>query len=271
MATTKAERDLRRNIAVHNRLARKYEKLHGEIFNDVEQSRLRSTLERALAEVQSGGDRIKAFDLGCGSGNLTGHLLALGVEVTAADVAEGFLELVRDRYRQASLRTHRLNGRDLADLPDQSFDLVATYSVLHHIPDYLAVCAELARVCSKGGVIIIDHEASPNVWESDDELERFRRDASRFDWGKYAKPINYIHRIRRMIDPKHSNEGDIHVWPDDHIEWDAIARVMLAHGCECIFQEDYLLYRKGYRADVFDRFRDRSADSRVMMFRRYAS
>jgi ubiquinone/menaquinone biosynthesis C-methylase UbiE len=270
MAASKAERDLNRNVAVHNRLARTYEKLHGEIFNDVEQARLRSTLERALDEVRSGSDRLKAFDLGCGSGNLTGHLLSLGLEVTAADVADGFLDLVRDRYGQARLRTYRLNGRDLSGIPDRSFDLVATYSVLHHIPDYLAACVELARVCRTGGVIVIDHEASPNVWQSDRELECFRRDVSRFDWSKYARPSNYVHRIRRIFDPKHSNEGDIHVWPDDHIEWDSITRVMRAQGCEAVFQQDYLLYRQSYRADVFDRFRNRCSDTRVMMFRRNA-
>jgi hypothetical protein len=128
----------------------------------------------------------------------------------------------------------------------------------------------MARVCRKGGIVVIDHEASPNVWRSDKELERFRRAASRFDWRKYTRPSNYVHRVRRMFDPKHANEGDIHVWPDDHIEWDAITQVMRDHGCECVLQQDYLLYREGYRPDVFEQYRDRCVDTRVMMFRRTA-
>src|SRR5205823_2480921 len=113
-----------------------------------------------------------------------------------------------------------------SELADQSFDLIATYSVLHHIPDYLAACAEMARLCRPGGVVVIDHEASPNVWQPDASLEQFRRDAPYFDWRKYLKPSNYVHRVRRVFDPKHANEGDIHVWPDDHIEWDRIVATM---------------------------------------------
>jgi ubiquinone/menaquinone biosynthesis C-methylase UbiE len=264
----KAGHDLKRNVAVHNRLARKYERIHGEIFNEIEQGRLRFLLRGALIEVRTGNKPVEALDMGCGSGNLTNHLLHLGAEVTAADVASGFLELVRSRNPERPLKTHLLNGRDLGGLRDQSFDLVATYSVLHHIPDYLAACAEMARVCRTGGVIVIDHEASPNIWRDDDVLSQFRREASRIDWRKYTRPSNYVHRVRRLFDGKYSNEGDIHVWPDDHIEWGSIVEVMQRCGCDPIVQEDYLLYRKLYRPDVYRRFIGRCADTRAMIFRR---
>jgi len=257
-----------RNKEVHDRIARRYEAIHGEIFNEVEQDRLRSLLGRALGEVRSGHSPLEALDMGCGSGNLTAHLLELGARVTAADVARGFLELVRSRHGRQRLTTHRLNGRDLAGLDDRSFDFVATYSVLHHIPDYLSACAEMARVCRPGGVILIDHEASPNVWEQDQALRQFRREAARCDWRKYVRPANYVHRVRRLFDSRYSNEGDIHVWPDDHIEWDAIRAVMQKNGCDLLFGDDYLLYRKLYRREVYERFKGRCADTRAMAFRR---
>jgi ubiquinone/menaquinone biosynthesis C-methylase UbiE len=268
MQSNKADRHVERNIAVHNRLARQYEKIHGEIFNLVEQQRLHSFLERAAAEVLTGHRPIEALDMGCGSGNLTGHLLELGARVTAADVASGFLNLVISRYGGNRLTTHRLNGHDLSEIPDRSFDLVATYSVLHHIPDYLSACAEMARVCRPGGVVVIDHEASPNVWKNDPELERFRREAARFDWRKYARPVNYTNRLRRLFDSRYSAEGDIHVWPDDHIEWESIADVMRRSGCETVLQEDYLLYRRNYRPSVYAEFAPDCADTRAMVFRR---
>src|SRR5437868_2937336 len=268
MNPAEPERDLRRNIAIHDRIARKYEVTHGEIFNHIEQEHLRSLLERAFAEVQTGHAPVRALDMGCGSGNLTRHLLDLGAEVTAADVSAGFLQLVRDRFPDLRLTTHRLNGRDLGEIPDCSFDLVATYSVLHHIPDYLSACAEMARVCREGGVVVMDHEASPNVWQGDAQLDRFRREATRFDWRKYLMPANYVHRARRLIDPRYSNEGDIHVWPDDHIEWDRIVEVIRGHGCEPLWQEDYLLYRRIYRPEVYERFKSDCADTRAMVLRR---
>ena len=157
---SRADRDIGRNVKVHNRIARKYDSIHGEIFNDVEQARLRSTLARALAAVTTRSTPVAALDFGCGSGNLTSHLLELGARVTAADVSAGCLDLVRSRYGAAALDTLLISGRDLESVDDAQFDVVATYSVLHHIPDYLAAVGEMARVCRVGGVVVIDHEAT---------------------------------------------------------------------------------------------------------------
>lgn len=268
MPSNEADREVDRNVAVHNRIALQYEKIHGEIFNAMEQQRLWSLLGRAAAEVRTGNKPIEALDMGCGSGNLTRHLLALGAQVTAADVAPGFLDLVTSRYGGERLKTHRLNGHDLGELADRSFDLVATYSVLHHIPDYLAACSEMARVCRTGGVVVIDHEASPNVWKGDAELERFRRKATRFDWRKYTRPANYAHRLRRLFNRRYSAEGDIHVWADDHIEWGSITEVMHRSGCEPVLEENYLLYRGNYWPNIYADFADHCVDTRAMVFRR---
>src|SRR3954449_7666976 len=112
---TQADRDIARNIAVHDRIARKYEARHGEIFNDVEQNRLRSALKAAKDAIRTDTRPLQAFDFGCGSGNLSSHLLALGFEVTAADVSPGFLSLVTSRYPQVT--SVLMNGRDLSNTP----------------------------------------------------------------------------------------------------------------------------------------------------------
>ena len=40
-----------------------------------------------------------------------------------------------------------------------------------------------------------------------------------------------IHRkSKRIFNPKYANEGDIHVWDDDHIEWDIIDKIMSEKG-----------------------------------------
>ncbi|MGH7593998.1 MAG: methyltransferase domain-containing protein [Gemmatimonadales bacterium] len=35
---------------------------------------------------------------------------------------------------------------NLSNVKDRSVDMVATYSVLHHVPDYLGILPELLRV-----------------------------------------------------------------------------------------------------------------------------
>ena len=189
---SQADRDIARNIAVHDRIARKYESRHGEIFNETEQNRLRSALAAAGQAVRTGANPARAFDFGCGSGNLTSHLLALGLEVTAADVSGGFLNLLQSRYPQVT--TVQMNGRDVSNIPDASFDLVATYSVLHHVPDYLAAVREMARICKPGGVVCIDHEQNERFWDRDPLYDRFQREAAQFDWRKYLRPMNYIYQ-----------------------------------------------------------------------------
>jgi ubiquinone/menaquinone biosynthesis C-methylase UbiE len=266
-----AQRQIARNVAVHDRVARKYDALHGEIFNDVEQARLTATLALARDSVRTGAERLAALDFGCGSGNLTRHLLDLGLEVTAADVSPGFLQLVESRYPTDRLKTLRMNGRDLSNVADESFDLIATYSVLHHIPDYLGAVAELARICKRGGVVMLDHEPTEEYWKGDPVYRAFRSAALRTDWRKFLNFTNYAHKIRRLFDPRWSNEGDIHVWPDDHIEWSRIKELMAGRGFEVVLEEDYLLYRKLYRREVYDRHVGRCTDTKVMIFRKCAA
>lgn len=51
--------------------------------------------------------------------------------------------------------------------------MVATYSVLHHVPDYLKIVDEFVRVLKPGGVIYIDHEVSPSYWEINDTYQSY--------------------------------------------------------------------------------------------------
>ena len=269
MPALDAQRQIDRNIRIHDRVATTYDRIHDEIFNTVEQSRLRAALERAKAALAIGTARPRALDFGCGSGNLTRHLLELGFEVVAADVSPRFLDLVERRFEGAPLTTCRIDGRGLGSLGDGSFDLAAAYSVLHHVPDYLAAVAEMARVTRPGGIVFIDHEHGPGYWRDDPQYREFVRRARRFDWRKFLVPHNYYGKLRRLLlDPKYSNEGDIHVWPDDHIEWDQVQSVAADGGCEPLFSEDYLVCRAGYRPEVYEQYRTRCTDMRVAAFRK---
>lgn len=270
-ATNQPSRAIARNVAIHDRVAQRYDALHGEIFNDIEQARLRAALAQAIGAVRTGATRVSALDFGCGSGNLSRHLLDMGAKVTAADVSRGFLDLVRSRYPSDHLSTLWMENGDSSQLADASFDLVATYSVLHHIPDYLGAVGEMARLCKPSGVLMIDHEASEGAWLGDPIYAEFRRAALKVDWRKYLTPANYLHRVRRVFDPRYSNEGDIHVWPDDHIEWSLIVAKLAGLGFEVVASDDYLLCRRLYRAEVYERFLDRCSDTRMMIFRKCAA
>lgn len=251
-----------------------YEKSHREIFNPVEQPRLRDALRRAVEAVQTGSKPLKALDYGCGSGNLTRHLVDLGVHAVCADVSDEYLEAVEKKFSGTGLvDTLEIGGADLAGVPDGCFDMVATYSVLHHVPDYLAIVREMCRVLKPGGVLYIDHEVTETYYERPAVYAEFLQSARpRVDWRRLASLVldvrGYIHILRRLANPRYKKEGDIHVWPDDHIQWDQIERTLVSQGFEILLKHDYLLYKAIYDLQVYNEYKDRCADERVLIARK---
>ena len=239
------------NGRIHNLIAPLYEARHAEIFNETEQRRIREQLGFALSGIGSGSATPRALDFGAGTGNLTRHLLDLGAVVVASDVSSGCLrELKAFAGGSGRLVLSLLNGRDLSQFADASFDLIAVYSVLHHVPDYLAIIDEFVRV-------YLDHEVCPSFWggpaqyrEYEGELVQ-RQLAERQGFGRYLLGIlrrrnrwRYLAaalylRLKKFDD----DEGDIHIHPDDHIEWGRI-RARLEPHCEVLRELDYLVCRE---------------------------
>jgi ubiquinone/menaquinone biosynthesis C-methylase UbiE len=251
-----------------------YEKAHREIFNAIEQQRLHSTLGEAVKAVQTGSQTLTALDYGCGSGNLTRHLVDLGVHTTSADVSDDFLRAVEKKFSGTGIvDTLKINGADLSGVPDARFDLIATYSVLHHVPDYLHIVEEMCRVTKPGGVLYIDHEVTESYYQRPPVYVEFLQKARpRVDWRRWVGLLRdvrgYIHILRRLANPRYKKEGDIHVWPDDHVEWDKIEQVLRSHGFETVFKRDYLLYKATYDLQVYHEYKDLCADERVLIARK---
>lgn len=272
MGRTLQDENIRFNILAHDKVARKYQRIHGEIYNDIEQGRLRQSLGAALKQVQSGAGRLTALDFGCGAGNLTAQLSSLGCDVIASDVSHGFLDLVTSRSYPTEVKPFLLNGRNLQGVADGAVDLVATYSVLHHVPDYLGIIAEFLRVLKKGGVLYLDHEHSEQFWGDPERQRGFElemRRSSKPDLRKYLRPTNYLDCIiRKFLNPRYRREGDIHVFADDRIEWDLIAKVIAENGGEVIAGHDYLLFKKQYDLAAYNRYRDSFRDMHLCVARK---
>jgi SAM-dependent methyltransferase len=267
------------NRSAHDRVAAVYDERHPEIFNDIEQARLAAVLARAMALAGQGrSEPVRALDVGCGTGNLTRQLLALGARVTAADLSPKLLAGIRKQFGGTGrVVTTELNGRDLAPIADCAFDLAVTYSVLHHVPDYAALVADMARVVRPGGVVLVDHERSDGSWTSAD-YRTFVAEAvirpPRRRWWYWFQPSRYWKRLRpilewrRWFDARWMPEGDLHIWPDDHVEWSRVERALAERGCAPVHSEEYLLYEPRYRRDVWESWRARCADMRLLIARR---
>ncbi len=159
------------NIAVHKFEAQYYELLHPEVYGRQEQQRITSTLKKIDKVIPS--NHKKALDFGAGTGNLTGKLLKMGYTVMAVDISPEMCAILKMRYK-AFLDAGKLNVVNLplenVDFEDEKFDLIACYSVLHHLPDYEGTLEMLSVLLKQGGVMYIDHEASPFYWENEPRL-----------------------------------------------------------------------------------------------------
>ena len=159
------------NVAVHRFEAKYYELLHPEVYNPQEQRRIVSTLNEIDNFISN--NRRRALDFGAGTGNLTDKLLSMGYDVTAVDISPEMCTILRKRYR-ACLENQKLVviNSSLEDMTFEKdeFDLIVCYSVLHHLPDYEESLQKLSVSLKRGGVMYIDHEASPFYWQNEDSL-----------------------------------------------------------------------------------------------------
>ncbi|MCH7557350.1 MAG: class I SAM-dependent methyltransferase [Planctomycetes bacterium] len=256
------------------RESNQYDHLHSEIFNPIEQERLGKALSTAIKTVRTNSKPLTALDYGSGSGNLTRHLIEAGIETVSADISDVFLVLIERNFSQTGLsKPLKINGEDLSGVANGRFDLVATYSVLHHVLDYLRIVKEMCRVLKPGGVIYIDHEVNESYYDRPKEYVEFLRKARPIiNFKRYLRLLfdvkGYKHIFRRIINPRYKKEGDIHVWPDDHIEWDKIEQLLIAEGLEIILKQDYLLYKNYYDVDVYNEYKDKCADERLLIARK---
>lgn len=256
------------NVAAHDKIAKKYESLHVEIYNEIEQQRLIEAVNDAVGRLPSRDSAPLVLDFGCGAGNLTKRFVDAGCDVIASDVSSEFLKLVRAQSANANVTTLKLNGQDLRELESESVDIVATYSVLHHIPDYLPIVREFARIVKPGGIIFIDHEKSSTYWSRLNEFRAAYKQMVMFpkQYAKFLRAENYrTWFVRRFVDSRYSPEGDIHVYADDHIEWDQIDALLVSEGFRLVRAEEYLLFRGDYSTAEYRVFSDRLHDTRLLI------
>ncbi|WP_019811776.1 class I SAM-dependent methyltransferase [Saccharomonospora halophila] len=100
----------------------------------------------------------RILDAGCGSGPLFAALRDQGADVTGIDASAGLLDQARRRLgNDADLRVVDL--RDPLPFPDGAFDDVMASLVLHYLEDWGPTLAELWRVLTTGGrlIVSVDH------------------------------------------------------------------------------------------------------------------
>jgi SAM-dependent methyltransferase len=97
---------------------------------------------------------LDVLDVGCGHGLIHPYLRGAGCRLTGIDVAESALQVARRRNPHANYDLY-----DGVRLPyaDESFDVLFTICVMHHVPpdQQVSFLSEACRVLRPGGTFVI--------------------------------------------------------------------------------------------------------------------
>ena len=101
---------------------------------------------------------MRVLEVGCGRGVGIEILLSLGAAyVTGFDLDPKMVALAQKRVAKYDDRARVFVGdAEAIDAPDATFDAVADYGIIHHIPNWPQALKEIARVLKPGGVFYFE-------------------------------------------------------------------------------------------------------------------
>jgi SAM-dependent methyltransferase len=107
------------------------------------------------------------LDVGCGTGALTGTILAETnpSRIVGVDSSEGFLDTARQRVPAATF--HVADAREIP-LPGNDFDVVVSGLVLNFVPEPRSAVAEMARLAKPGALV------ASYVWDYSEGMQLMR-------------------------------------------------------------------------------------------------
>lgn len=117
-------------------------------------------LEHHVPDASSPGRDLRVLDVGTGTAQIPLELCARGLplHVTAIDLAAHMLQLGQRNVIRSGFQSRiKLEHVDAKDLPygTGEFDWVISNSIIHHIPEPLAVLREMIRVLRTGGLLFV--------------------------------------------------------------------------------------------------------------------
>lgn len=124
--------------------------------------RLYATIDQHTADLR--GKTI--LDYGCGRGEMAMKYLRNGAsKVAAIDISEVYVEDLKHQAEQAGIAPERCDFRAMdahqLKFPDQSFDLVVGYGILHHLDPKIAF-EEIYRVLKPHGRVLLQEPLADN-------------------------------------------------------------------------------------------------------------
>jgi SAM-dependent methyltransferase len=136
------------------------DRFHGDydrFFTDYDQFRYRNErhLPACIEALDVAGKKV--LEIGLGEGAESERLIRQGARWSGVDLTAEAVERVRTRLTLRELPYEGLRQGSVLDLPfpDDSFDMVFSHGVLHHVPEIKQAQSEIHRVLHPAGELVI--------------------------------------------------------------------------------------------------------------------
>ncbi len=132
------------------------ERLSREYFLDIERQRyeLQPHILDIISKIDWRGKRV--LEIGSGVGTDACRIIRMGGDYTGINVDRVSTEATSQALRVFSLAGVALQcDATSLDFPDNTFDVVYSFGVLHHIPEVEKAVAEIRRVLKPGGELLV--------------------------------------------------------------------------------------------------------------------
>ena len=137
-----------------------HERFHGDyekFFTDYDRFRYQNErhLPACIDALNVAGKRV--LEIGLGEGAESERLIRQGAHWSGVDLTAESIERVRTRLTLRELPHDELRQGSVLSLPfaDDTFDMVFSHGVLHHVPDIKQAQSEIHRVLRPGGELVI--------------------------------------------------------------------------------------------------------------------
>jgi ubiquinone/menaquinone biosynthesis C-methylase UbiE len=138
---------------------------------------IRDAFLNLLLETSGVGPEDTVLDVACGPGLVARAFAARAQHVTGIDLTPAMIARAQQLQQEAGLTNMSWQVGTVLPLPfaDTSFSLVISRYTFHHFVDPRAVFAEMVRVCTPGGTVLVaDVTNSPDKREFFDYEETLR-------------------------------------------------------------------------------------------------